>query len=154
MAVAVRQWAIRATRKGPRVASRVLQPMSKGLLSPRLAAWAEGHGMTTIKATCPTCGEVELTADDLTLMVCSQAPLSYYAFRCPRCIEEIRKPADDHIISLLISGGVRATNWNIPAEALEEHDGSSISYDELLDFALAVERTDYLAALADHAFRA
>ena len=110
--------------------------------------------MTTIKATCPTCGEVELTADDLTLMVCSQAPLSYYAFRCPRCIEEIRKPADDHIISLLISGGVRATNWNIPAEALEEHDGSSISYDELLDFALAAERTDYLAALADHAFRA
>jgi hypothetical protein len=110
--------------------------------------------MTTIKATCPTCGEVELTADDLTLMVCSQAALSYYAFRCPRCIEEIRKPADDHIISLLISGGVRATNWNVPAEALEEHDGSSISYDELLDFALAVDRTDYLAALAEHAFRA
>jgi hypothetical protein len=80
--------------------------------------------MTTIKATCPTCGEVELTADDLTLMVCSQAPLSYYAFRCPRCIEEIRKPADDHIISLLVSGGVRATSWTIPAEALEEHDGS------------------------------
>ncbi len=79
--------------------------------------------MTTIKATCPTCGEVELTADDLTLMVCSQAPLSYYAFRCPRCIEEIRKPADDHIISLLVSGGVRATNWSIPAEALESHDG-------------------------------
>jgi hypothetical protein len=115
---------------------------------------AEGHAMTTIKATCPTCGEVELTADDLTLMVCSQASLSYYAFRCPRCIEEIRKPADDHIISLLISGGVRATNWNVPAEALEEHDGSSISYDELLDFALAVDRTDYLAALAEHAFRA
>jgi hypothetical protein len=110
--------------------------------------------MTTIKATCPTCGEVELTADDLTLMVCSQAPLSYYAFRCPRCIEEIRKPADDHIISLLVSGGVRATNWAVPAEALESHAGDSINYDELLDFALAMERTDYLAAQADHAFRA
>jgi predicted RNA-binding Zn-ribbon protein involved in translation (DUF1610 family) len=121
----------------------------------KLGGLAEGTiAMTTIKATCPTCGEVELTADDLTLMVCSQAPLSYYAFRCPRCIEEIRKPADDHIISLLVSGGVRATSWSIPAEALEEHDGSSISYDELLDFALAVERTDYLAALAEHAFRA
>ena len=110
--------------------------------------------MTTIKATCPTCGEVELTADDLTLMVCSQAPLSYYAFRCPRCIEEIRKPADDHIISLLVLGGVCAMNWNILVEVFEEYDGLSISYDELLDFALAIDRTDYLAALADHAFRA
>src|SRR5437868_8052419 len=128
---------------GPQVSSRVLKPVSKRLTSP-----VEGLGgrnaMTTIKATCPTCGEVELTADDLTLMVCSQAPLSYYAFRCPRCIEEVRKPADDHIISLLVSGGVRATNWSIPAEALESHDGYSISYDELLDFALAIERTDYL----------
>ena len=110
--------------------------------------------MTTIKATCPTCGEVELTAADLTLMVCSQAPLSYYAFRCPACVKEIRKPADDHIISLLVSGGVRATSWAVPAEALETHTGGRISYDELLDFALTMERTDYLAALAEHAFRA
>ena len=57
---------------------------------------------------CPTCGEVELTSADITLMVCSHAPLSYYAFDCPRCSDEIRKPADDHVISLLISGGVKA----------------------------------------------
>jgi len=111
--------------------------------------------MTTIKATCPSCGEVELTADDLKLMVCNnQAPLSYYEFRCPRCIEDIRKPADDHIISLLVSGGVHATSWSMPAEALETHYGPRISYDELLDFALSMERTDYVAALADHSFRA
>ena len=89
----------------------------------------------------------------MTLKVCNHAPLSYYAFRCPRCVEEIRKPADDHIISLLVSGGVRATNWAVPAEALEAHSGPVISYDELLDFALAMERTEYLAALAEHAFR-
>jgi hypothetical protein len=110
--------------------------------------------VTTIKATCHTCGEVELTADDLTLMVCSHAPLSYYAFRCPRCVEEVRKPADNHIISLLVSGGVRATTWSIPAEALESHAGAEVSYDEILDFALAIDRSDYLAAFADHAYRA
>jgi len=38
--------------------------------------------MTTIKASCPTCGEVELTPADVSLMVCSHAPLSYYAFDC------------------------------------------------------------------------
>ncbi|ABK52974.1 hypothetical protein Acel_1202 [Acidothermus cellulolyticus 11B] len=109
--------------------------------------------MTTIKATCPTCGEVELTPADLSLMVCNQAVLSYYSFRCPRCIEEVRKPADDHIISLLVSGGVRPIHWSVPAEALEPHRGPALSYDELLDFALALERSDYLAALAEHAFR-
>jgi hypothetical protein len=109
--------------------------------------------MSTIKATCPTCGEVELVADDLALMVYDNAPLSYYSFRCPRCVEEVRKPADDHIISLLVSGGVRATNRHVPSEAREQHAGPPISYDEILDFALAIGRADYLAASAEHAFR-
>ena len=109
--------------------------------------------MTTIKASCPSCGEVELTSADITLRVCNHAPLSYYSFVCRTCRDEVRKPADDHIISLLVSGGVRATSWAVPAEALESHTGPSISYDELLDFALAMERTEYLAALAEHAFR-
>ena len=62
--------------------------------------------MTTIKASCPTCGEVELTPADVSLMVCSHAPLSYYAFGCPSCHDEVRKPADDRVVRLLISGGV------------------------------------------------
>ena len=60
--------------------------------------------MTTIKASCPTCGEVELTPADVALMVCSHAPLSYYAFCCPTCSEEVRKPADDHVV-LTLHGG-------------------------------------------------
>ena len=104
--------------------------------------------MTTIKATCPTCGEVELTHADVRLMVCSHAPLSYYAFDCPGCVDEIRKPADAHVISLLMSGGVKATVWDLPAEALETHTGSALSYDDLLDFAMALAGTDDLVALA------
>lgn len=110
--------------------------------------------MTTIKATCPTCGEVEMTAEDLTLMVCTHAPLSYYAFRCPRCVEVVRKPADDHVISLLVSGGVRATTWEVPEEAMEPHQGDPLSYDDLLDFALALDHTDFLADFATTVFRA
>ena len=79
--------------------------------------------MTTIKASCPTCGEVELTPADVSLMVCSHAPLSYYAFSCPTCHDEVRKPADDHVVSLLVSGGVPARVWDLPAEALEVTTG-------------------------------
>jgi len=105
-------------------------------------------GVTTIKASCPTCGEVELTSADITLRVCNHAPLSYYAFTCPSCREEVRKPADDHIVSLLMSGGVRAQVWEVPAEALEPKAGPALSYDDLLDFVLQLGRDDMLAARA------
>ena len=108
----------------------------------------EAMTMTTIKASCPTCGEVELTPADVSLMVCSHAPLSYYAFTCLTCMDEIRKPADDHVVSLLVSGGVPAQVWELPAEALEERTGPRLSYDDLLDFALQLGSTDLLAEAA------
>jgi predicted RNA-binding Zn-ribbon protein involved in translation (DUF1610 family) len=101
--------------------------------------------MTTIKASCPTCGEVEMTSRDVALMVCSHAPLSYYSFDCPDCHDEVRKPADDHVISLLMSGGVRAQVWELPAEALEAKSGPPLGYDDLLDFALQLTGEDLLA---------
>jgi len=110
--------------------------------------------MTTIKASCPTCGEVELTPEDLALMVCSHAPLSYYRFDCPTCLEEVRKPADDHVVSLLVSGGVTAQVWEMPAEALEPKAGPELTYDDLLDFALHLGQTDLLSPLAAAPVRA
>lgn len=104
--------------------------------------------MTTIKASCPSCGDVELTPADVRLMVCTSAPLSYYAFDCPTCEHEVRKPADDHVVSLLVSGGVSAEIWEVPAEALEHHEGEPIGYDDLLDFVLALHAHADLTALA------
>lgn len=104
--------------------------------------------MTTIKASCPTCGEVELTSNDVHLMVCSHASLSYYSFACPHCSDDVRKPADDHVVSLLMSGGVRAEVWDVPAEAFEAHHGPALTYDDLLDLAMALAGDDLVAAAA------
>ncbi len=104
--------------------------------------------MTTIKASCPTCGEVELTPADVSLMVCNRAELSYYAFMCTTCNVEVRKPADDHVISLLVSGGVPAQVWELPAEVLEDKSGPALTYDDLLDFALWLGDGDHIAAKA------
>ena len=104
--------------------------------------------MTTIRATCPSCGEVELTAEELTLSVCPSAPRAYYAFWCPACEREIRKPADDHVVTLLMRGGVEPLVWDIPLERLETQDGPALDYDDLLDFALHLGQSDHLAAFA------
>jgi len=79
-------------------------------------------------------------------MVCSHAPLSYYAFQCGSCSEEVRKPADDHVVSLLVSGGVPAQVWELPAEVLEPKVGPALTYDDLLDLGLALSHTDLLGA--------
>jgi len=90
--------------------------------------------MTTIKASCPSCGDVELTPQQVRLVVCSVKSWSYYAFTCTTCQDEVRKPAGRDVVALLISGGVVAEPWNVPAEALEEHSGAALSYDDVLDF--------------------
>lgn len=102
--------------------------------------------MTTIKASCPVCGDIELTPEQMRLVVCNRQEWSYYAFQCTTCADEVRKPADAEIVALLKSGGVAVTPWHIPAEALEEHTGPVISYDEILDFALWLESHDLVPA--------
>jgi hypothetical protein len=98
--------------------------------------------MATIKASCPSCGDVELTPAQVRLVVCSVNAWSYYAFGCGSCGEEIRKPAGTDVQRLLRTGGVKAERWVVPAEALEEHAGPAISYDDVLDFALRLEALD------------
>jgi hypothetical protein len=103
--------------------------------------------MTTIKATCPVCGDVDLTTAQVRLVVCSEPLWSYYSFRCTTCRDEVRKPADEEVVTLLVSGGVVPERWEIPAEALEERNGPVITYDDVLDFALAADRVDRLVAV-------
>lgn len=107
--------------------------------------------MATIKATCPVCGEVDLTSADVALVVCSVPDWSYYAFDCPGCVAQVRKPADRRVVSLLLSGGVEVTHWRVPAEALEDKAGPPLTYDDLLDFALQLSGRDALAAAAEGA---
>jgi len=117
----------------------------------------EGEGtvtMTTIRATCPTCGDVELKPVQLRLLVCNRAEWSSYSFDCPTCNDEVKKPADEEVVALLLSGGVVAKPWHIPNEALEAHAGPRISYDDLLDFALWLEHHDALVGDVQAAARA
>lgn len=113
-----------------------------------LAEEKGGTPVTIIKASCPICGAVELTSSDVRLMVCNIPTRSYYAFECPTCRDEVRKPADEHVISLLISEGVPPTAFEVPEEAMEVAEGPRISYDELLEFVLRLEVEDDIAALA------
>ncbi|MDI2126655.1 hypothetical protein [Yinghuangia seranimata] len=60
--------------------------------------------MATFTARCTVCGRVELTADQLRLVL--RPNKSFYLFRCPTCGESVRRPAGEKIVELLSDGGV------------------------------------------------
>ena len=73
--------------------------------------------MTTIRATCGTCGDVELTTADVQVMISEESGEGTYSFRCPHCEAVVVKGSPRHTIDLLVSAGVRYSTWVTPAEA-------------------------------------
>jgi predicted RNA-binding Zn-ribbon protein involved in translation (DUF1610 family) len=107
-----------------------------------------GTDMTIIKATCPSCGDVELSRDQVRLVVHPLADRSFYGFTCTLCGEPVRKPAGDEVVRLLTMGGVIAERIQVPAEALEQHSGPPVSADEVLDFAAWLSTASSIAEVA------
>jgi ribosomal protein S27AE len=103
--------------------------------------------MTTIKASCPACGEVDLTADDILLRIGATKGVNTYGFSCPKCGVFVEKPADDRVIRLLLSGGVMPMLVHVPAEVLETHDGPALTHDDLLAFHEMLEEDDWFEQL-------
>jgi hypothetical protein len=118
--------------------------------------------MTRIRATCPSCGEVDLQPTDIRLEIVADGPTevcegSYYAFSCPDCAGTVTKPADDRIARLLSSGGVSVTYRSSSpqfeadvarAVALLDHPegmpiAPALTPDDLLDFHLLLQRDDW-----------
>jgi uncharacterized protein YlaI len=103
--------------------------------------------MTTIKATCPLCGEVSLGPQDIELRIHPAGDeRDFYAFTCPECDDRVRKPADSRIVRLLRTGGVEPI---VPRPHPEPGPGdlAPLTHDDLLDFHQLLQRDDWFEAL-------
>lgn len=90
--------------------------------------------MATIRASCPDCGDVELTTMDMKVRVCAADNSGAYVFRCPTCQLAVTKAAEQRIVDLLVSSGVVLEIWRLPAELSENHVGDALTHDDLLEF--------------------
>lgn len=112
----------------------------------RMERWRGRRGDGTIvRATCPTCGDVELTVDDLAAIVCATTNEGSYAFQCPTCQLAVVKEAEGHVIDLLASAGVRLSVFELPAELEEPRSGDPFTHDDLLAFHDRLQQDDWFA---------
>lgn len=100
--------------------------------------------VATIRASCPTCGDVELTTGDVRVLLCSTTNEGSYAFRCPACRLAVSKPAEARVVDVLVSSGVRLSVWHMPAELGEAKTGEPINYDDLLAFHEELQQDGWL----------
>lgn len=103
--------------------------------------------MATIRASCPECGDVELTTADMTVRVCEEDQRGNYFFRCPRCRMTVTKAVEKRIVDLLVSSGVRLEVWRLPLELLERPVGKLFTHDDLLSFHELLDGGSWFEAL-------
>jgi hypothetical protein len=129
--------------------------------------------MTTIRARCPHCGEVDMTPDAIELAVRGDTGTGSYRFICPACLTLVQKRADRKIVDLLSSVGVSVAAAGSPS-LLDELDtpGSGTStmfdmpydpprpadpghppftYDDLITFHFLLEDDAWLAEMVGRA---
>lgn len=104
--------------------------------------------MATIRASCPDCGDVELTTDEMTVRVCMDDNRAAYAFRCPDCFMTVHKDTEQRIVDLLVSSGVRRVDWRLPLELGERPAGEPLTHDDLLEFHDMLTDDGWFATLA------
>jgi len=107
--------------------------------------------MAIIRASCPDCGDVELTSRDVTVRVNSSTNEGSYAFQCPECQLAVSKAAEPRIIDLLVSSGVELFVWTVPAELMEERTGPPICYDDLLQFHYQLQQETWFDQVTETA---
>jgi predicted RNA-binding Zn-ribbon protein involved in translation (DUF1610 family) len=115
--------------------------------------------MTTIRTTCPRCGEVDMGPEAISLSVRSSGKEGSYRFTCPRCDDSVEKRADRKIVALLVSAGVdlepRGTSDagetlfdQEPVATMEalEHAmaGPAFTIDDVIEFHFLLEDERYL----------
>ncbi len=101
--------------------------------------------MATIRATCPTCGDVELTTNDVRVRVCLDDDRGEYSFRCPICVMTVVKPAEARTVDLLVASGVHLDTWTLPLELHERPTiGAPINHDDIIDFHDVLANDDLL----------
>ncbi len=109
--------------------------------------------MTSIRTTCPRCGDVELDVEVVRLVVARESGEGTYTFDCPGCKERVEKRADRNAATILLSAGVRvhlagpSVEPPISGVPASRPAPPPITADDLIDFHFLLQEPDWFARL-------
>jgi predicted RNA-binding Zn-ribbon protein involved in translation (DUF1610 family) len=115
--------------------------------------------MTTIRTTCPRCGEVDMGPESILLSVLQGGVEGTYKFVCPQCMDSVEKRADRKIVALLVSAGVDVDAANAGTAAQSElfddeiaslerrPDGPAFTIDDVIRFHFQLQDDRFLEEL-------
>jgi hypothetical protein len=112
--------------------------------------------MTTIRTNCPTCGDVDMAADDISLQLTDSGDRGEYGFTCPECLADVTKPASRKTVALLIAAGVEPSKVTdeVPHEPVlayedlsPDADAPPFTLDDMIVFHFLLEDDLELARL-------
>jgi len=114
-----------------------------------MAAWRrrEVKRMPTVRASCASCGDVEMDAGEVRVVISRGTGEAAYSFQCPVCRLIVSKPAETRVVDLLQSAGVPVKVWDSPAELWETKTGAPITHDDLLTFHFEIQQAGWLEEL-------
>ncbi len=89
-----------------------------------------------------------MRADVILLTVEPSSGEGTYSFVCPSCDELVEKPADQKIVSLLMSVGVDVAEWAASSPQLEVRPGGpAFTLDDVIDFHFLLSTDGWMAEL-------
>ena len=94
--------------------------------------------MTTIRTSCGSCGDIELTQDNLRLELSPEWTSGNYLFTCPYCDHEESRPASQRVVTILLAAGV---TYQVVATV------GPISTCEIDEFVAALDSEDWMSEL-------
>lgn len=90
--------------------------------------------MTTVRTSCPGCGDVELAAAGIVVLAYPGQAASQYRFRCPSCDCVATLPIAAPLADLLVCAGSKVTLVLRSPELEEHHLGPPLTPDDVEGF--------------------
>jgi ribosomal protein S27E len=92
-----------------------------------------------VRVVCPGCGPLVVPAAELRCELEADGARGICEVRCPGCSATLVVPAGPAAVATMRDGGAGRMTGCVPFELLEPHHGPPLSWDDLLDFKLALD---------------
>jgi len=92
-----------------------------------------------VRVVCPGCGPLVVPAAELCCELEAEGENGICELRCPGCSATLVVRAQAAAVEVMRDGGAGHMTGSVPFELLEPHTGPPLSWDDLLDFKLALD---------------